>query len=281
MKLIQSISELREILPIDKMKVLVPTMGALHSGHASLINIARDKANNNGLVIVSIFVNPTQFDREEDLTNYPSSLDKDLLLCKEHGADIVFAPSAKEMYFPDNSFTLIESHLSQNLCGATRPGHFEGVGLICSKLFNITQAQYAVFGEKDFQQVSIIKRLVRDLNFPIKVIAAPTVREPSGLALSSRNLNLNPEEKREASQIFSALTYAKNCVKQGERNTQTLITSIKEKLSNLSVKADIDYLNIVDAETLEKVEEINTRPTVVAIAIFIGSVRLIDNIQLT
>lgn len=281
MKLIHSISKLREILPTTKTKILVPTMGALHSGHASLIKRARDKVKKEGLVIVSIFVNPAQFDREDDLTNYPSSLDKDILLCEEQGADIVFAPSVSEMYFPDNSFTLIESLLSKNLCGETRPGHFEGVGLICSKLFNITQANYAVFGEKDYQQVSIIKRLVRDLNFPIQIIAAPTVREPSGLALSSRNLNLSPEEKREASHIFSALTHAKNSVRKGEKNAQTLINSIQEKLNNLSVKTHIDYLNVIDADTLEKVEVINTRPTVIAIAIFIGSVRLIDNIQLT
>ena len=281
MKLIHTISELRVILPKDQTKVIVPTMGALHTGHASLIDLARKKVGKEGLVIVSIFVNPTQFDRVEDLTSYPNTLEADILLCEKYGADIIFAPSAHEMYFPDYSFSIIESSLSQNLCGKTRPGHFDGVGLICTKLFNITQAHYAVFGEKDFQQLAIIKRLIRDLNVPLQIISAPTVREPSGLALSSRNLNLSPEEKQAASHIYSALSHAKHSIQQGEKSAQKLIAEVTHKLNNLQVKTTIDYLNIVDAESLEKIEVINTRPTVIAIAIFIGSVRLIDNIKLT
>ena len=188
--------------------VLVPTMGALHPGHASLITLAREKAGPEGTVIVSVFVNPIQFDRASDLEHYPRPIEADLAVCEEHGADGVFLPDNASMYAQDRSVTVIESGLSEHLCGATRPGHFDGVCTVVLKLFNLTRCDAAVFGEKDFQQLAIIRRMIRDLDLEVAIIPHPTVREPDGLAMSSRNARLTPEHRADAPRIHQALVNA-------------------------------------------------------------------------
>ncbi|MGB1260112.1 MAG: pantoate--beta-alanine ligase, partial [Akkermansiaceae bacterium] len=179
-------------------RVIVPTMGALHEGHLALITRARQLAGESGCVIVSIFVNPTQFDRTDDLVNYPRTMERDLALCEEHGVDVVYAPSPEAMYLSGHSITVTEVSLSKQLCGATRPGHFDGVCTVVLKLFNLTKSDISVFGKKDFQQLAVIRRMARDLNVPTIVEGVETVREESGLALSSRNLRLSPAEKHDA-----------------------------------------------------------------------------------
>lgn len=280
MKIIRSISELKSHLRMDYKRVLVPTMGALHQGHASLIEEAHKITQEKVQVIVSIFVNPTQFDRQEDLTSYPSTEEQDIALCMSSGADLVFIPSADEMYFPDRSITITEASLSLHLCGATRPGHFNGVGLICTKLFNLTQATDAIFGKKDYQQIAIIKRLVRDLNTPINIIEAPTVRDAAGLALSSRNLNLTKEHKPYACEVFKALNLAKTAALRGEHDSSVLIEKIKHHLEHLPISSKIDYLNIVSSDSLKPLTSILNKKAVIAIAVFFGNVRLIDNIEI-
>lgn len=280
MKLLRTIAELQTLSKVQYPTVLVPTMGALHSGHASLIDISKQIAGPKGLVIVSIFVNPTQFDRKEDLTSYPDTLSADLDLCEQHSADVVFAPSSDEIYFPNRSISITETSLSKTLCGLTRPGHFDGVGLVCTKLFNLTRATHAVFGEKDFQQLAIIRRLVRDLNIPIDIVSAATVREKSGLALSSRNLNLSPECKTHAPVVYAALKMAKQSALLGESCSAKLIQQVVCTLQSLPVETHIDYLEIVDTDTLSPLSNINDGKPLMAIAIFFDKVRLIDNISL-
>lgn len=280
MKLIRSVAEMQSEMSQNGHRVLVPTMGALHLGHISLVEIARKQAGATGVVILSIFVNPAQFDREDDLINYPDTLEQDLKLCESASVDIVFAPSATEMYSSNHSISLGENSLSGTLCGATRPGHFEGVCLVCTKLFLITAASHAVFGEKDFQQLSIIKRLVRDLNLPVEIILGETMREPSGLAMSSRNLNLSDEYKKYAPAVFQGLNMVKQELAYGTTESQKLVALVSHHLTQLPVTHTIDYLEVVDASTLEKIESITDRKAVMAIAVFFGDVRLIDNIQL-
>lgn len=262
---------LREILKNHTgPKVLVPTMGALHEGHLELIRKARSLAGPTGTVIVSIFVNPIQFDRAADLAAYPRPMEADLAACEAEGTDVVFAPETGSMYFPDRSVTVTESLLSAGLCGATRPGHFDGVCTVVLKLFLLSGCDAAVFGEKDFQQLAIIRRMVRDLDVPVEIIECPTVREPDGLAMSSRNVRLSPEQRADAPRIQRALSAA---VKQETVAgiLQTARTGIEE-----SPLTRIDYLSLVDAETLQPVTEIE-RPAVLATAVFYGEVRLIDH----
>ncbi len=280
MKCIHSVSEMQSEHEKSGPRILVPTMGALHQGHLSLMRIAREQVGEEGTVIVSIFVNPTQFDREEDLLNYPQTLEDDIKACASVGVDIVFAPSSQEMYATDHSLSLSENALSGTLCGATRPGHFEGVCLVCTKLFLITRASHAVFGEKDFQQLSIIQRLVRDLHLPVEIIPGETMREPSGLAMSSRNLNLSDTHKKYAPAIFQGLNMAKQELAYGTDESQKLIALVSHHLSQLPVENKIDYLDIVDAETLAPIESTSGHQAVMAIAVFFGDVRLIDNIRL-
>ncbi|MGA0845365.1 MAG: pantoate--beta-alanine ligase, partial [Luteolibacter sp.] len=189
-------------------RVLVPTMGALHAGHISLIKQAREIAGTDGTVIVSIFVNPIQFDRKSDFEQYPHSLERDLDSCRAAGADIVFTPHADEIYHSDRSVIVHESSLSQSLCGASRPGHFDGVCTIVLKLFLLTACDFAIFGEKDFQQLAIIRRMVRDLNVPVKIVSCPTLREADGLAMSSRNVRLDADQRSDAPRIYQALCRA-------------------------------------------------------------------------
>lgn len=267
--------ELKEILkPSSRAgapRVLVPTMGALHAGHMELVKLARETAGPNGTVVVSIFVNPIQFDRAEDLESYPRPMESDLEKCRQAGVDVVFAPDSRSMYFPDRSVTVTENLLSSTLCGATRPGHFDGVCTVVLKLFLLCGCDVAVFGEKDFQQLAIIRRMVRDLDVPVSILECPTIREPDGLAMSSRNVRLSPEQRADAPRIRRALLHA---VKLGD--AQAILAAARGEIE-ASPLTRIDYLSLVDAETMQAVTTLE-RPWVLATAVFYGEVRLIDHV---
>jgi pantoate--beta-alanine ligase len=247
-------------------------MGALHEGHLSLIRLARQRAGEKGTVAVSIFVNPIQFDRPGDLAAYPRPLETDLDACQREGVDLVFTPEAGSMYHPDRSVTVSENALSSTLCGATRPGHFDGVCTVVLKLFLLFQPDAAVFGEKDYQQLAIIRRMVRDLDVPLEILAGATLRETDGLALSSRNVRLSPAQREDAPRIRRALLHAAH----GASPAEILENARREIESPLS---RIDYLELVDAETLRPASDLS-RPSVLATAVFYGDVRLIDNLLL-
>lgn len=274
MKVIKTISELKDtIKPYRKEGKsigLVPTMGFLHKGHASLIKKA---VEDNDIVVVSDFVNPIQFGPNEDLESYPRDINADSKLCEEIGADFIFNPEPSEMYHDKKAFVDIEG-LSDNLCGAKRPGHFRGVCTVCTKLFNIVGPDRAYFGQKDAQQLSIIKKLVLDLNIPVEIIPVPIVREDDGLAMSSRNTYLSKEERKAALCLSKAIFTGEKMAKDGaslEKVLEKMTEIIKtEKL------AKIDYINAVDLETIENVQNFN-QDTLVAIAVYIGKTRLIDN----
>jgi len=260
-------------------RVIVPTMGALHAGHLALIQRARKLAGEKGEVIVTIFVNPTQFNNPGDLKNYPRALKRDLELCRQHGADVAFTPDPDSIYQKNHSVSVIEKSLSKRLCGATRPGHFEGVCTVVLKLFNITRADVGIFGKKDFQQLAIIRRMAKDLNLPVTVEGVDTVRETSGLAMSSRNTRLTKEQHSDASRIRKALLAARTAYKNGEVTAQKLLTQAQEIIHASNQGATIDYLELLDSETLATVEKV-TRPAVLATAVFYDQIRLIDNIEL-
>ncbi|MHB1079219.1 MAG: pantoate--beta-alanine ligase [Prosthecobacter sp.] len=281
MNVINNIRQLRSWSTINKGArcVLVPTMGALHDGHAALIRAAREIAGQNGNVAVSIFVNPLQFGPGEDFSKYPRTLIEDLSLCRDNGADMIFAPKADELYPADRSIALYETSLSQLLCGASRPGHFEGVCTIVAKLFNLVQCNDAVFGKKDYQQFAIIRRLVRDLDFNIVLHGIETVREADGLAMSSRNRYLNPEERQEAPALRMALLAAREAWKNGTRDPDVLRRLITQMIQEKAPASRIDYVAAVDATTLQPVSA-TTELAVIAVAVFFGSTRLIDNIEL-
>lgn len=253
--------------------VLVPTMGALHEGHADLIDAARTRAGKSGTIVVSIFVNPTQFGPREDFSKYPRTLEADLALCAAHGADAVFAPTASEVYPPDDSTFVEETVLSRGLCGAARPGHFRGVCTVVAKLFNIVRPAAAVFGEKDYQQLAVIRRMNRDLFFGVEILAHPTVREPDGLALSSRNRYLAPEERERARHFPAALREA------AEEGSPARIVAKAKALIARGTGAEPEYVAVIDAETLEPLENPD-RPAVLAAAVKIGETRLIDNVRI-
>jgi len=252
-------------------RVLVPTMGALHAGHLELVRRAREAAGDGGTVVVSIFVNPIQFDRAGDLAAYPRPLAEDLDKCRDAGVDVVFTPEAEAMYFRDRSVTVTESLLSRGLCGATRPGHFDGVCTVVLKLFLLSGCDAAVFGEKDFQQLAIIRRMVRDLDVPVEIIGCPTVREPDGLAMSSRNVRLSQAQRADAPRIHRALSKAATLA-----DPQAVLACARAEIE-ASPLARIDYLELVDAETLQPVESLE-KPAVLATAVFFGEVRLIDHV---
>ncbi len=277
-ELTAEISRLRNATP-QRPIALVPTMGALHDGHCALIRRAREIVGNKGIVGVSIFVNPIQFDRAEDFQNYPSTLETDLAAAKLAGADLIFAPNPADMYFPDRSITVTESSLAAHLCGSTRPGHFDGVCTVVLKLFNLFRADFAVFGKKDYQQLAVIRRMVRDLNLPIIIEGAETVRESDGLAMSSRNLHLTPEDRKRAAAIRVALLSGKNAVFAGNTDVSSVI-KIGRKILHESNCEKIDYFTLVDAETLQPVPDNIKRDSILACAVFYGKVRLIDNIEL-
>jgi pantoate--beta-alanine ligase len=268
-----------EALGLSSTRVLVPTMGCLHQGHLALIHRARQLAGADGTVILSLFVNPTQFDRAEDLEHYPRALEDDLALCREHGVDIVFTPQAADMYQPDHSVSVNESLLSRKLCGATRPGHFDGVCTVVLKLFNLTQPDIAVFGKKDFQQLAIIRRMVRDLNVPVKIEGVDTLREKSGLALSSRNTRLSPAQHTDAQRIHRALLAAQDAFAQGETSAKALLHIAQSEIEASDQGAIIDYLELLNSRNLQPIDPVTT-PAVIATAVFYGKVRLIDNVEL-
>ena len=251
---------------------LVPTMGALHAGHQSLIERA---AEENDHVIVSIFVNPTQFAPNEDLTSYPRKLEEDQALCAKAGVEVIFHPEPQEMYLSGFD-TFVEVHgTTEVLEGASRPTHFRGVTTIVLKLLQIAQPDRVYFGQKDAQQVAVIQQMVRDLNVPVEIIACPIIREADGLAKSSRNVYLNPAERKAALVLSRALNLARQRLNAGTREPKELIQLIIEEISKESL-AKIDYVEIVDQKTLQKVETINAA-ILVPIAIYIGNTRLIDN----
>ena len=254
--------------------VLVPTMGALHAGHLSLIRKARTLAGRKGLVVVSIFVNPTQFGPGEDFSRYPRTFPTDRKLCEEAGVDIIFHPDPAEIYPPGFSTCVDEERLSLGLCGKTRPGHFRGVCTVVLKLFNIVAPDTAIFGEKDYQQAAIIRRMVADLNVPVRIVTAPTVREPDGLALSSRNAYLSPDERSQATAIRRALLLARDAKPQRPAELARLV---RREIKTASL-AKIDYVEVLDARTLEPPAS-STRELVIACAVWLGRTRLIDNIR--
>ena len=282
MKVVITTSELQPLLAekcSPKKRVLVATMGSLHEGHLALIHRARQIAGTEGVVILSLFVNPTQFDQADDLRHYPRALEQDLALCKKHGVDIVFAPESGDIYHSDHSVTVTESSLSQRLCGASRPGHFDGVCTVVLKLFNLTQPDIAIFGKKDYQQLAIIRRMVRDLNIPISIEGLETVREQSGLALSSRNQRLSQQQRSDAQRIRRALLAAQTAHQQGEKSAQSLLNIVSDIIESSELDVEIDYLELLDQDNLQPIETLSS-PALIATAVFYGPVRLIDNIEL-
>jgi len=260
----------------DRLIGLVPTMGALHEGHLSLIRLAKERADT---VIVSIFVNPTQFGPSEDFGNYPRDLPRDIELCEKAGADLVFTPAAEEIYPKGYSTYVTEELISKPLCGISRPIHFRGVTTIVAKLFNIVRPDLAVFGQKDAQQVAVIKKMVNDLHFCVDIVAAPTVREPDGLAMSSRNRFLTASQRIEALAISQALYKAKEMVDGGVRNSDRLIAEATHHMGEHR-RVRVIYTSIVDPSTMETVREVVPGKAMMAIAVWVDEVRLIDNILL-
>lgn len=254
---------------------LVPTMGCLHEGHLSLIRLARERTDG---VVVSIFVNPTQFGPGEDFEKYPRTFERDQELVEKAGGEVIFAPRVEEMY-PQGFCTAVQVEgLTKGLCGASRPDHFRGVTTVVAKLLCAVKPHVAVFGQKDFQQAAVIQRMVRDLNLDVEIVAAPTVREADGLALSSRNAYLSPSERREARVLFHSLEKARERVRAGEREVSKIMKAMKSEILARPT-ARIDYIEMVDAETLEPVTRVEGR-VLVALAVRIGKTRLIDNVVL-
>ncbi|MBV8227864.1 MAG: pantoate--beta-alanine ligase [Verrucomicrobia bacterium] len=256
--------------------VLVPTMGALHEGHLALVDRAKKVSGKKGTCAASIFVNPTQFGANEDYGRYPRPFGRDCRLLRQTGCDLVFAPSVAQMYAPDASVKVTESVLGTVMCGASRPGHFTGVCTVVTKLFQLVQPDVAIFGEKDFQQLTIIRRMTRDLNLPVRIIGHPTVREPDGLALSSRNAYLRPDERQQAPLIRRALLEAASELRNGPVTRRSLEDAIRREIERGSL-AKIDYIAVVDPQTLQA-KEPSELPVLLAAAVFFGRTRLIDNL---
>jgi len=252
---------------------LVPTMGALHEGHISLIRAAKARCTH---VAVTIFVNPTQFGPSEDFTAYPRPLEADLRACESAGVELVFTPNVETMYPLGNKTTVHVSGLTEVLCGPLRPGHFDGVATVVAKLFHILPADIAFFGEKDYQQLAVIRQMVRDLNFPIEIIGCPTVREPDGMALSSRNAYLTAAQRTQAACLSRALFHAVERIRGGRCNLAAITKGIREEIAAAG-PAHIEYVEIVDANTLELLSTVD-RPARICLAVRIGSCRLIDNV---
>lgn len=276
MKIVNTIQEVRENVKAWRSEGLtvgfVPTMGYLHEGHQSLIHRA---AKENDRVVVSIFVNPLQFGEKEDLECYPKDFEKDCRICASTGTNMVFHPDPKEMYGSDFCSYVDINGLTNSLCGQSRPNHFRGVCTVVTKLFNIVKPDRAYFGQKDAQQVVVIKRMVRDLNMDIQVVACKTIREADGLAKSSRNVYLNKKERRASTILQEALQIAKKEIEAGTRSSAVIQKSIKDKIDSEEL-ARLDYAEIVDLQTLKTVSRIDA-PVLVAVAIYIGKTRLIDN----
>lgn len=255
---------------------LAPTMGALHEGHAALMERAKAEC---GYVVVTIFVNPTQFPPGEDFERYPRDLEGDVKMAGEAGADLVFAPPVSEVYPPgDCTFVEVAGPLVEVMCGAHRPGHFRGVTTVCARLFNIVGADKAYFGQKDYQQLLVVEQMVRDLHLPVEIVAVPTVREPDGLAISSRNRYLSTEERKAAAVLYRALSEAKRRFEGGDREAAVLVAGVREMIGGEAF-ARLQYAELRDAETLEEMARVDRR-AVLAVAAFVGEARLIDNVVL-
>jgi len=281
MKIIKKIAEMQKIAndlrQQGKSIGFVPTMGYLHEGHLSLMKCARKE---NDVVVISIFVNPTQFVPGEDYERYPRDEEGDIKKAKEVGVDIVFIPDVKDMY-PDGYSTYVEEKvLSAGLCGARRPGHFKGVTTIVAKLFNIVKPHRAYFGKKDYQQLRVIERMARDLNFDIEIIGCPIVREPDGLAMSSRNVYLSQEERKSALCLYKSLLLAQNMIKKGEKKPAIIKKAMEEFILKHPHVKKIDYIEIVDRYTLQPVDKL-TGNELIALAVFVGPARLIDNMEVS
>ena len=274
MKILTTIAE-AQAQPNAKRRVLVPTMGALHKAHGELIRVARQAAGQDGEVAVSIFVNPLQFEPGTDFERYPRPEKGDEEFCRNAGVDFLFRPPVEEVYSTDRSTFVEETSLSSRLEGESRPGHFRGVCTVVAKLFNIVAPDAAAFGEKDFQQLAIVRRMVRDLNFNVDIIAVPTIREKDGLACSSRNQYLNPDEREQATVLYEALEVAANA---GKKSANDIAALARQVISEAPL-ARIDYLELVDAESLQPIEMAGPN-SVLLLAVFFGKTRLIDNIRL-
>ncbi|MCI9175494.1 MAG: pantoate--beta-alanine ligase [Lachnospiraceae bacterium] len=276
MQIVSTIEELRSIVKWWRGEGhsvgLVPTMGFLHEGHKSLIVKA---VSENDRVVVSDFVNPTQFGANEDLSTYPRDLERDAALCEEAGADVIFHPAPEEMYFEDNCTFVDMNRLTKGLCGKTRPTHFCGVCTVVSKLFNIVTPDRAYFGQKDAQQLAVIRRMVRDMNFNIAIVGCPIVREEDGLAMSSRNTYLSEKERKAALILHKSLVLGEELLQSGERDAAKVRDAILKNMRTEPL-ARVDYVELVDAENLEPVKKIQ-KPILAATAVYIGKTRLIDN----
>jgi len=273
-KILTTIAEAQR-QPNATRRVLVPTMGALHKAHRELIRVAREAAGKDGEVVVSIFVNPLQFEPGSDYERYPRPEKADEEFCRNAGVNLLFRPSSEQLYASDRSVSVEETSLSSRLEGKSRPGHFRGVCTVVAKLFNILEPHAAVFGEKDFQQLAVVRRMVRDLNFNIEIIAVPTVREKDGLACSSRNQYLNPDERMQAAILNKALRASANA----DKKSAVDIVGLARTVIDQAPLARIDYVELVDAQTLQPVEMAGPN-TVLLLAVFFDKTRLIDNVQL-
>jgi len=279
MEITKTIEEIRGLAKAARSKGkkigLVPTMGALHVGHISLFEAA---AKNCDFVVVSIFVNPIQFGPGEDFEKYPRPMEADLKICREAGVDVVFAPEPEQMYPAENITWVNVEKLTEPLCGRSRPGHFRGVTTVCAKLFNIVAPDAAYFGQKDAQQAIVIKRMAADLNMPLEIVICPTVREPNGLAVSSRNQYLTEQQKKDAAHIYKSLQTCRRLIDAGTTETRQIIAEMQKILQQIP-SGQIEYVSIVDAETLDSIEKIEGK-ILAAVAVKLGPARLIDNILL-
>ncbi len=280
MTLIETVKDLRAWRKNAGHVIFVPTMGALHEGHTTLVREARTLSGPESKVAASIFVNPLQFGPNEDFDKYPRTLENDLMMCREAGADMVFAPTMKEVYHADRSIKISESSLSTVLCGASRPGHFDGFCTVVAKLFNLVQPDEAVFGKKDYQQLAIIRRLVRDLDMPVKIHGIETVRESDGLAMSSRNRYLSPAERAQAPALRAALIEAREACQSGVTGAKNLTHLIQEYLAAHANLGRVDYIALVDQHSLQPLDIAHSQ-SLIALAVFFDKARLIDNIELS
>ncbi len=284
MKLLRTIDELRDALSQVRLAgrrvALVPTMGALHEGHLSLVDAARASlaaVRADGVLVVSIFVNPTQFGPGEDLDSYPRPLQADCDLCETRGVDIVWAPSAEEMYPAEESLTSVSvAQLGEGLCGLARPGHFDGVCTVVAKLLNIAQPDEAYFGEKDYQQAAVLRQMIADLNFPVEMRTCPTVREPDGLALSSRNAYLSAEHRSQAPALGESLQLARELIAKSRPPAEDVVRAMAEHLAARAPAGQVEYIQIVDPQTLKAVQQTD-KPVRILLAVRFDGARLIDN----
>ncbi len=279
MQIIPTITEMQALAislrTQGKLIALVPTMGALHEGHLRLIDEAKQRAD---VVIVSIFVNPAQFGPNEDFAKYPRTFDADAAACEKRGADLIFAPKKDDIYPAGYSTYVAEERLSKGLCGISRPGHFRGVCTVVNILFNITRPDYAVFGQKDAQQVAVIKKMVADLWLPVEIVVAPTVREADGMAMSSRNQYLSEEQRADATRIYRALREGKRLVDEGIRSPDRVLAEVTHVLSQ-SRRIRVIYVALVDRESFVPVREVEPSKGLIAVAVWVNDIRLIDNME--